>query len=1330
MGHSKLKIFLAGSLILLGNTISECFGQEVTEIEQLTELNGSFQKINEIQQDSLGNLWIASENHVQRYNSFFSEYYTRFQGMPGKSGEINTLFIDSRDRIWTGTENGLYLFDPLKNSFIAIPSERANLKTNVQQISEDESGKIWIGSNNGIWNYSRKQLVLISPFPSNQSINDLISVNQQIIFGTSKGLFSLNKNSGQYKKISLLSYKDFNVRSILFTGENYLIGTFENGLYETDTNFENVQKLYSIPFSAQKKPVTDLTLDNAGNVYVASNGDGLLILDKNLKLASHYLQQENNKLSLSDNNLKGLFLDKFNTLWVSTESGEINSINLKQNNFEFLRHDPKKYSSLADNFTTAIEEDTNGNVWFGTRQGLSVWNRRTDSWQHLKNLSFRYQSNIPDIIRDLQADGVHMWVATFNDGLYKININTFLRAQYSTDASNKISLQKVNALLVDTNKNVWAGGEEGNLTRISSSGEIKSFTLRDISAMTQLSTGDILAGGKNGVFNIQTGANTFQPINMLDPNTKNLPYFNINSISETLSGEVLFATEGAGIVVYNPEKGSVRVINQKSGLPSNRIQGLIIYGRNEVWAGTNKGLVNFIIEDKPTIRVFDKDDGLLSAVFTRGSFAQLDNKLAFGTLKGVSVFNPNKLKSKLETAPNILFGSLDVRSKEKGAKSLANFNSGKKLKLDTDQNYFHIKFYGMTPGDYSQLVYSWKLEGLDTEWSEASTQNEVNYANLAPGNYTFLVKGKKVNGPWGSVKEISMDIASPWWASTGAYLLLGLLVGLLIGLPVYFFRRIKKRENKASRSKFFSNLNQEMGTPLSIVLTSLNNIAEEEGTKNKHRLKNTVSRLKELLEPILNFQPSKFSKTNSSPIITKISLDAYFQELIKDFNPLLRQKHLEIIVNNQWNQEFFYYDADNLNKIFFNLISSAIKYSFEKGKIIINLISTNKGDLKIQVADNGSGLPGKDQKVISDYYRSSKSGIAGESPEQNNLLYVKDFIDKLGGTIVFESSKDQGTTFTLVLKNHINKKVEVAPVIKKKILEEQSPNRVSELKVIRTNPVTPPVNVEVEKSVREEEVSEFEITSEEIRILIVEDNDELRKVFVRSFRKLGEVFEANNGAEAYEVASRIIPNAILTDFDMPGMDGISLYNTIKENPDLDTIPIFLMISEKDKLQFQAEDTSVFLHLIEKPVNLERLLLMVEGKMKVAESMPYVNTSLSERNSNLLKGGLDEKFIANLELKIMQNIENSAFTVEGLCEAIGMSSNSLYLKLKKLNGLTPLDFIIRTKLIYAKSLINNGESDLSKVARQSGFQNKDIFFSSFKKYFGFMPGTIMEKNSPE
>jgi len=776
----------------------------------------------------------------------------------------------------------------------------------------------------------------------------------------------------------------------------------------------------------------------------------------------------------------------------------------------------------------------------------------------------------------------------------------------------------------------------------------------------------------------------------------------------------------------------VKVINVKSGLPSNRIQGLLIYGRNEVWAGTNKGLVNFVIEDNPTIRVFDKDDGLLSAVFTRGSFAQLDNKLAFGTLKGVSVFNPNKLKSKPETVPNILFGSIDVMSKAEGTKSLANFSSGKKLKLETDQNSFHIKFYGMSPGDYSQLAYTWKLQGLDKEWSEPSAQNEANYANLAPGNYTFLVKARKANGPWSSVKEISMKIASPWWASTGAYLIYGMLFLALIAIPFYLLRIHKKRSNRTARSKFYSNLNQEIGIPLNILLTSLDTMAEEE-SNTKHRLKNTVKRLKQLLEPILNFQNSKMSTLNATPVISKISLNSYFEELVKDFKPLLRQKHLEIIINNQWNQEFFYYDADNLNKIFFNLISSAIKYSFDEGKIIINLIGTNKGDLKIQVADNGLGLPKGDQKVIKEYYSSLRSGVVAENSEHINLLYVKDFIDKLGGTIVFESSKNQGTTFTLILKNHIN--VEPTKPLKSIKIEGELENeppfkRVPENEVTRiTKPDKLERSIENVESVSQEIESRSEITSEEIRILIVEDNDELRKVFVQSFKKLGEVFDAKNGLEAYEIACRIIPNVVVTSFDLPGMDGITFYNALNENADLKNVPVFIMVTEVDRQKVALENQSEVLHLIGKPVNLELLLEKVEEKLNTSESQPYLNTKLSERNSNLLKGGSDDKFISNLETIILENIQNTSITVKDLSKAIGMSSNSFYLKLKKYSGLTPLDFINKTKLVYAKSLINNGESDLSKVARQAGFQNKDIFFSSFKKHFGFMPGTIMEKGDP-
>ena len=1330
MGNFKLKIFLAAALILLGFESNECIAQEVPVIEKLSEVNGSFDKINEIQQDSLGNLWIASDFHVQRYNAFFSSFYTQFEGLPENAGEINTLFIDSKNNIWVGTENGIFKYLLKKDLFVEIPSERSNTKTNVQKITEDSAGKIWIGSNSGIWNITKDQLVLVSSFPSKQTVNKIISTENSLLFGTSKGLFTLNKHSGQYKKIPLLDYQDFSVESILFTGEFYFVGTHEKGLYKTDANFTNTQKIGSIPYTAVNLPITDLAMDASGNLYIASNGDGLLILNKNLKLASHYHQEENNSLSLSDNGLNGLFLDKYNTLWVSTETGQINSINLRQNNFEFLRHDPKKYSSLADNFTTAIEEDSNGNIWFGTRLGLSVWNKKNDSWQHVKNLSYKYQSKVPDIIRDLQKDGEHMWIATFNDGIYKININTFLRAQYSPDASNKTGLQKVNTLLIDTKKNVWAGGEDGNLTQIKTNGEIKSYTLRGISAMLQLSTGDIIAAGKNGVFNIQSGEAVFQSISKLAPNNKNLPYFNITAISETLAGEIVFATEGAGIVLYDPENGEVKVIGEKQGLPSNRIQGLIVYGRNEIWAGTSKGLVNFKIEDELNIRVFDKEDGLLSAVFTRGSFAQFDNKLAFGTLKGVSVFNPGKLKSKKETTPNILFGSIDILSKERNTTALVNaVNTKKQLDLESDENSFNVKFYAMLPGNEAKLSYSWKLEGLDNKWTEPSSQMEANYANLAPGNYKFMVKAKKAYGKWSPVKIIEINIKAPWWSSTIAYLIYGLLLALFIAIPLYFFSVYRKRQAKKASSQFYSNLSQEIGTPLNILITSLSNIAEDEGTKNKHRLKNNIDRLRVILDPLLNFKAVKFSKKNLNPIISKISLSSYFEELKKDFSPLLLQKNLELIVNNQWNKEFFYYDAEYLNKIFFNLISNAIKYSFEDGKIIINLVGTNKGDLKIQIADNGLGLPINDQKIIKDYYKSFRSGSANQHSEQIELLYVKDFIDKLGGTIVFESSKNQGTTFTLVLKNHLKEKELDKTYIEKEKLPIES-FRKPLLKVVRASEEKITIKSDIDKPLQKPVEIKAEITSEEIRILIAEDNDELRKVFVQSFKKLGEVFEAKNGVEAYELASRIIPNAIVADYNMSGMDGLDLYAAVRDNEDLEKTQIYLMTSQKDQLQIPENVNSGALSLIEKPVNLELLLQKIAERLDLSISLPFVNTNLSTRNSEILSGGLEDKFLDNLEKLVVQNIQNSAFTVEDLSEAIGVSSNSLYLRLKRLIGLTPLDFIIKTKLNYARTLIKAGESDLSEVARKAGFQNKDIFFSSFKKHFGFMPGTIIEKNNME
>ncbi|MGM0391829.1 MAG: response regulator, partial [Bacteroidota bacterium] len=236
--------------------------------------------------------------------------------------------------------------------------------------------------------------------------------------------------------------------------------------------------------------------------------------------------------------------------------------------------------------------------------------------------------------------------------------------------------------------------------------------------------------------------------------------------------------------------------------------------------------------------------------------------------------------------------------------------------------------------------------------------------------------------------------------------------------------------------------------------------------------------------------------------------------------------------------------------------------------------------------------------------------------------------------------------------------------------------------------------------------------------------------FLESFKKLGEVYEAKNGIQAYEIAARIHPDILIADFDMPGMDGLALSQALKNSTYLMEMHVYLMFSESNESPLPQNIENGRLTLIKKPVNLDSLIQLIASNLKNQISLPYVNTSLSERNSNLLKSDSDDGFINRMEQLLEKNISNNSFSVEELSEAMGISSKELYLKLKTIQGITPLDFILKAKLNFAKNQLDNGNSDLSEVARRSGFQNKDLFFSAYKKHFGFMPGIIMNKKNNE
>ena len=1314
MGHFKLKVYLLALLAIFINQIPESFAQTKLEVEAFSGIEGISGNVKDVKEDGRGNLWILTSLQVHKYNPAGSESFTKFSGLPPEVGILNGIFVDDRDNVWVSADNGLLKLEPGQQDFSRLSTNGVKTK----KVTGAKGGALWIATNEGIWISNGKELSFVAGFPEAQEVNDLVKVDNQLLIATSHGFFSLTLN-GTLRPIPLPGYSKLNIEKLLFDGSSYFLGTEKDGLLRMSADFKKLQKIYSLPYSARQVAITDLATDNQGNLYISTLGDGLVVLDNNLDLVSH-LRKEDGKTAFLDDKLTQLYLDKFNRLWIASEGGGFYSVNLKQNIFELVANEPGRYSSLSNNFTTAIEEDSNGNLWFGSKDGLSIWNTKYNSWQHLKNLSFTRRFPNPDVIKDLQADGEHMWIATFNDGVYKVNINTLLRAHYAVDAKNKIGLQKVNTLQLDHQKNIWAAGEDGGLVQIKHNGQINQFQLQGINTLLSSASGELIAGGKKGIFRISPVNGAIEPIKSLAPNAGALSYLNINAIKESATGELVFATEGAGVVIYDPLQDTYQVVSE--GLPSENIKSLEIFGRNDIWIGTAAGLSNFKLSQLPEIRNFGESDGLVSKNFT-GSSLQFKNRLAFGTSKGVQIFNPSELKKIAVNLPIVAVKELKLKSSKN---EFRNLDLDEPLNLGNKENSLSFSFAGSQPGNDSPLLYSWRLSGYDENWSEPEAQNKISFASLGSGDYLFQVKGLASDGTWSEVQEVPFHIQAPWWYSSRAFFGFGSAL-VAIGLVMIFsFRSIRKRREKQERAALLANMNQEFGAPLKVLLSTLDNIAEEEEVRQKTRLKTTTTRIRQIIDPIQNLDGSEKRKSLE---ISEIVVDEYLDSLLFEIKPLLKEKNIEVILNNQFGMKSLFYDVVYLNNIFLNILSSSIRYCTQNGKIIIFLIGTNKGDLKIQITDNGLGMPEKEKRQVQEFFRGSKSVTQGKNTYFNNLLAVKDYLMKAGGSISFESSRNEGTTFTFILTNHAQAFAEKSlDLPAEKELENPKENAsVFPEKKAETERIFGESLEAVDEGVAQETDS-FEISEneEEIIILVAEEDNEL-KAEIEALKQLGRVQKVQNVIEAYQMTSELQPTFIVTSAGRPGIDGLVLWKALRNNPELAEIPVYLLYTDAGYLETAGITKQATLIPVKKANNPDNFIQLLAEEHRFSVETIYQNPNLAERNSRLLKKEVDEDVIAKLQKLIIQNLDESSFSVDELCRAMGVRKPALEVVVEDCKGVALDEFIIETKLEYAKNLIVKGDSDLSEVARKAGFKNKDIFFYLYKKHFGFMPGRIIEKS---
>ncbi|WP_159949421.1 hybrid sensor histidine kinase/response regulator transcription factor [Polaribacter septentrionalilitoris] len=1278
------------------------FCQNSIDFSQLSGENSSTQSITyAIKKDSIGNLWIASEEGVLKHNSKYYKLYNTYNGLPKTlSNRTSEIFIDSKGNIFAGLEKGVCIYNPDLDKFDLLTTEENINPSLVNSIKEDENGTIWIGGFNGLWKYDEAKRKLV-PTSFDKPIMSITVIRNIVFCGTEKGLFSYNLNTEKYREIEL----DESIKDVHFTGfvnNQLLVGT-ESG-YEFSLKkekgvfvFDKIEKEFGFP-------IKDIIKGDSNSLFIATDGDGIY-QTKNNKILKHYLQDFNNPTSLSSNGIYDIEIDKSGILWIATYGGGINYFNFNKLPLIKIQHELNNTNSLSSNFTRSIAKDKYGKLWFGTKNGLSIWNQKNNTWKHIKK--FDKDNLSQTIVLALEPDNKFMWVGTYSFGLYKINIENYKIINYNNLHKEKNLITKIYTIKKDKHKNIWVAGIDNEMMVIKPDKSITKFPLLFIKSITELENGQILASGRYGVHKINPSDNSFRIMEELEPNEKSLAFSTIQSVKETSNNNLVIGTNGAGVIFYNSKTKEIKKINIGSGLPSDIVQGVLLQNDNNIWASTTQGLANIKITDKDTIiNVYDKKDGLASTEFNYGSYAKLDdNFLAFGGVDGISLFNPNKIKNPTEN-PNLVLDNFKLFNKTvnpSDAPLKKHINVTELINLKYNENSIGLEFVGIDHSTPNNMKYSWILEGFDKKWSKPSNNNLANYTNLEAGNYIFKVKAINKYDISSDIRTIKIEVLSPWWLTNTAYFIYFLLSILLIWSVIHFTSILINKKNADDQIEFFNNITHELKTPLTILMSSLEKITNKNDSKESNKqIQSTVKRLNSLFEQMLNFHKVT-SQDNIYQNVSKIKVENYLKARVNNFEPLTKERDLTIKIENNWPDNIFYYYKDVFDKIFLNLLSNAIKYSFKGGNIIIKLNRTTNNELKLQICDDGLGIPKDQQKYILKRYYRARNAINSQSPGTGlGLIMTKKLIEKTGGTITFNSIENKGTTFTIILKNLTS------------TYEESIAKQNEALKI--------------EQSAEEQlELGKFS----DAKILIVEDNDELRANLVENLGKYFLVFEASNGKEGIEIASQNFPDLIITDLIMPEMDGVEMAKRLKEDISLNHIPVFMLtVLQNSNQKIESIESGVSEYL-EKPVNTKLLLAKITNTLKFQRKLreKYIHENDSE-NANLFRNKKDSDFVKDLEDKIIENIENNSFSVHDLSGSFGMSRTSLYMKLKNLVNLSPQDFIIHTKLKHAKNLLIKGELSIKEVAYSSGFSNPKYFSTSFKKFYGQTPSGFLDSLKKE
>ena len=1285
-----------------------------------------------IAQDGKGFMWFGTRDGLNRYDGSEFRVYREQHGQPNSLvfNDIHSLYYDqARDRLWVGTTRGLCRYRQATDDFVAYDLNAAFADRFIHFVHRDQQGILWVGTDRGLYRYEEggDRFNRLEGLPE-QAYRVLIQDETgQHFLGTPRGLFGLDIAAdgaeGRLLPIPLESSRngeEVYVQDLLLEPGGHLwIASRFSGLYRY-----NLQTRQAERYLADGARGGELSDNNIRAIEWGEDGTlwaGSFVGLNRITLADNRSERvyevSASLTNLRNHSIHSLFTDRRGTLWMGSYFG---GVAYYDSRLEGVRHLSREGTGLSSDVVSAFAETTEGNLWVGTEGGgLNFFDRTADTLMYYDTGQELESNNI----KSLLLEGDRLWIGTYQGQLVYLDTRSGEIVRDWEEAVDTVREQLSNVYdMLLRNDTLWVANYGKGLTllnlRTGAASTINEQTATDSTLLSNQCRslyadrgGNIWMATEEGVSRISFGSGGELRFHHF------LPDLVVYALAEDRKGRIWAGTYGQGLYIIDPEKHtSERYLEGGGILSESTIYSILQDADDLLWVSSSQGVVGqdslserFRNSDTP-YNFKDQEYRIKAALTSR------DGDLIFGGTGGMTLFHPANIYADKELPP-VVFTKLQVANQEVkidpyGGMLQKNIDETEELTLPYDNANFSLSF---APLDYlssDHYRYEYKLEGLDDNWVDSRGRTTVSYTLQNAGDYRFRVKvfsgGKDSKF---SERTLDIEVLPPPWRSWYAYLAYVVVGGLFLAAVLrhaYLQHRLRQEQITKDQQevlhqaklRFFTNITHELRTPLTLMLGPLESVRRN-GEVKGHTAKRLLTveknsrRLLQLVNELLSFR--KFNGQSDPLRLEGHDMVAFCQDIVSAFQAYAASADKTLRFVSDQDRHPISFDRDKLEKVIYNLLANAFKFTEAGGVITLRLRRVGT-KMHLEVSDDGEGIPQElHERIFARFFE--RQSLTNREGTGIGLAVAREYVEMHGGEITVESAPGKGSTFKLwiPLRPPLTSWLDDSPEPAAAALPEAILEVREKLAPARKPSETPPL------------------------ILIVEDNEEVRdyieSVLVDDYR----LVTAIDGKDGLEKAKECHPDLVLSDVMMPVMDGIALCAALKSNIQTSHLPIILLTAKSSDLQ-KLEGLEIGANdYITKPFSPRELQLRVQNLLiSIRNTRERTGRTLRLEPAEVQVASADAEFLERALDAVNVQMDNSDYRVDDLARDLAVSRALLFTKMKAITGHTPNNFIKLLRMKRAAQLLATGEFLVAEVAAQVGYRDVKYFSSSFSKAHGCNP----------